>query len=162
VDIKKLARISLRGAGHRVLGVGQRASQYERRRNGARFSETGYEYLHLMVDDHSRVAYAELLDDLTTACAIAFLERALAWFADRGVQVHAVMSDNGSCYAARAYGRALAKRGINHHRTRLRPRLRQHERASHGARDVPPPLQLATTPRQPRPPTAGLATEQPR
>jgi transposase InsO family protein len=123
VDIKKLARISVRGAGHRVLGVGQRASQYERRRNGGRFSETGYEYLHVMVDDHSRVAYAELLDDLTAACAIAFLERALAWFADRGVQVRAVMSDNGSCYAARAYGRALAERGIKHHRTRpYRPR----------------------------------------
>ena len=123
IDIKKLARISVRGAGHRMLGVGQRASQYERRRDGHRFSETGYEYLHVMVDDHSRVAYAELLNDLTAACAIDFLARALAWFRDRGVEVRAAMTDNGSCYVAGSFSNALAQRGIKHHRTRpYRPR----------------------------------------
>jgi transposase InsO family protein len=123
VDIKKLARISKLGAGHRMLGVGQRGSQYERHRGGRRFSETGYEYLHVMVDDHSRLAYAELLADLTADCAIAFFQRALAWFADRGVHVRAVMSDNGSCYVAAAYGHFLARLGIKHHRTRpYRPR----------------------------------------
>ena len=58
---------------------------------------TGFEYVHVMIDDHSRLAYAEVLDDLTAACAIAFLRRAVAWFAERGVHVQAVMSDNGSC-----------------------------------------------------------------
>jgi transposase InsO family protein len=123
VDLKKLARISVRGAGHRMLGVGQRGSQYARHLDGRRFGETRYEYLHVMVDDHSRLAYAELLDDLTAACAIAFLERALAWFGERGVQVRALLSDNGSCYIADSYGRALRRLGIKHHRTRpYRPR----------------------------------------
>jgi transposase len=56
VDIKKLARISARGAGHRVLG--HRASQYQRRVAGCKRGHTGYEYVHVMVDDHSRLAYA--------------------------------------------------------------------------------------------------------
>lgn len=123
VDIKKLARISVRGAGHRVLGVGQRQSQHSRRVDGRKTSSTGYEYLHVMIDDHSRVAYAELLDDLTSACAIAFLRRGVAWFAERGVHVHAVMSDNGSCYIAHQYAAALDQLGLKHHRIRpYRPR----------------------------------------
>ena len=64
---------------------------------------TGYEYVHVMVDDHSRLAYAEVLDDLTARCAIAFLRRAVAWFAERGVEIQAVMTDNGSCYVAHAH-----------------------------------------------------------
>lgn len=63
---------------------------------------TGYEYLHVMIDDYSRLAYADVVDDLTAACAIAFLRRALAWFAERGVRIQAVMTDNGSCYTAHA------------------------------------------------------------
>ena len=50
-----------------------------------------------MIDDHSRLAYTEVLDGLTAACASAFLRRAVRWFADRGVRVRAVMTDNGSC-----------------------------------------------------------------
>jgi hypothetical protein len=57
---------------------------------------TGFEYLHVMIDDRTRLAYAELLGDLTAACAVAFLRRAVAWFADRGVRIQALMSDNGS------------------------------------------------------------------
>ena len=72
VDIKKLARISVRGAGHRVLGLGERRSQVSHHVAGRKTYSTGYEYLHVMIDDHSRVAYAELLDDLTAACAVAF------------------------------------------------------------------------------------------
>ena len=62
-----------------------------------------------MVDDHSRLAYAEVLEDLTARCAVAFLRRAVAWFAERGVRVEAVMSDNGSAYLAHAYADALAR-----------------------------------------------------
>jgi transposase InsO family protein len=123
VDIKKLARISVRGAGHRVFGISSRRSQYGHRVEGRMTHSTGYEYLHVMIDDHSRVAYAELLDDLTAACAIAFLRRGLAWFANRGVEVRAVMSDNGSCYTAHAYAAALRQLGLKHRRTRpYRPR----------------------------------------
>src|SRR5262249_21705516 len=80
VDLQKLARISSRGAGHRVLG--HRGSQHARRVDGRMSGVTGYEYVHVMIDDHTRLAYAEVLTDLTAACAIAFLGRAVVWFAD--------------------------------------------------------------------------------
>src|SRR6266498_5719077 len=67
VDIKQLGRISERGAGHRVLG--HRASQFERKIDGKWRQVTGFEYLHVMIDDHSRLAYAEVLDGLTAAYA---------------------------------------------------------------------------------------------
>jgi transposase InsO family protein len=121
VDIKQLGRISVRGAGHRVLG--HRQSQYGKRVDGRLTRVTGFEYLHVMIDDHTRLAYAELLDDLTAACAIAFLRRAVAWFAERGVRVRAVMSDNGACYTAHAYRAALHQLGLKHLRiTPGRPR----------------------------------------
>jgi hypothetical protein len=91
VDIKKLGRISARGAGHRVLG--HRGSRHARRLDGRLTGMTGHEYVHVMIDDHSRLAYAEVLDDLTAACAITFLRRAIDWFAERGVRVRAVMTD---------------------------------------------------------------------
>lgn len=117
VDIKKLGRISARGAGHRVLG--HRKSQYARRIDGRLRKLTGFEYVHVMIDDHTRLAYAEVLDDLTASCAIAFLRRAVAWFADRGVHVQAVMSDNGSCYIAHAYSEALRQLALKH--LRIKP-----------------------------------------
>ena len=113
----------MRGAGHRVLGVGARQSQHSRRVARRKTYSTGYEYLHVMIDDHSRVAYAELLDDLTAACAIAFLRRALVWFAERDVQVRAVMTDNGGAYVAHDYAAALRQFGLKHLRTKpYRPR----------------------------------------
>lgn len=115
VDIKKLGRI--RGAGHRVTG--SRASQRRTRREGRLRGVAGWEYVHVIVDDHSRLAYAEVLDDLTAGCAVAFLRRAVAWFAERGVRVEAVMSDNGSCYIAHAYADALNELGLRH--LRIKP-----------------------------------------
>ena len=76
-----------------------------------------------MVDDHSRLAYAEVLPTLSARCAVAFLRRGVAWFADRGVQIKAVMSDNGSAYVANAHRQALAELGLRHLRIRpYRPR----------------------------------------
>ncbi len=115
VDIKQLGRI--RGAGHRVTG--SRASQKRTRHEGRRRGVAGWEYVHVMVDDHSRLAYAEVLADLSASCAIAFLRRAIAWFAERGVRVEAVMSDNGSCYLAHAYADALHELGLRH--LRIKP-----------------------------------------
>lgn len=118
VDIKTLGRISRLGAGHRV--VGHRRSQ---RRGQRRGGVTRFEHVHVMVDDHSRLAYAEVLPTLTAACAVAFLRRAVAWFAERGVRVSAVMSDNGSAYVAHSYRQALAELGLRHLRIRpYRPR----------------------------------------
>jgi transposase InsO family protein len=117
VDIKRLGRISARGAGHRVLG--HRASQYKRTLAGRRMRATGHEYVHVMIDDHSRLAYAEVLEGLTASCACAFLRRAVAWYAERGVRVQAVMTDNGSCYLAHSYRQALAELGLR--QLRIKP-----------------------------------------
>lgn len=105
VDIKPLGRIA--GIGHRIHG--------DRR---ARVKGIGWEYVHVAVDDHSRVAYVEVLaDQLGTSCA-AFLTRARAWFAARGVTVRRVMSDNGSGYVSRAFRTACAGAALRHLRTR--------------------------------------------
>jgi transposase InsO family protein len=115
VDIKRLGRI--RGVGHRITG--SRASQRRTRRQGRLRGVSGWEYVHVMIDDHSRLAYAEVLDDLTSSCAVAFLRRAVAWFAQHGVHVRAVMSDNGSCYIAYQYAAALRELGLRH--LRIKP-----------------------------------------
>jgi transposase InsO family protein len=105
VDIKPLGRIA--GVGHRIHG--------DRR---ARVKGIGWEYVHVAIDDHSRVAYVEVLaDQLGTSCA-AFLQRALAWFAARGVTVRRVMSDNGSGYVSRAFRGVCAAHAARHLRTR--------------------------------------------
>jgi transposase InsO family protein len=117
VDIKQLGRISVRGAGHRV--VGHRKSQWSRRIDGTQRQLTGYEYLHVIIDDYTRLAYAEVLADLTAASAIAFLRRAIAWYADRGVRVQALMSDNGSAFTSHAYAKALHELGLRH--LRIKP-----------------------------------------
>jgi transposase InsO family protein len=121
VDIKQLGRISARGAGHRM--VGHRRSKFQLRVDGVPRRVTRFEYVHVMVDDHTRLAYAEVLRTLTARCAIEFLRRASAWFAERGVKIKAVMSDNGSAYVAHAYRQALAELGLRHLRIRpYRPR----------------------------------------
>jgi transposase InsO family protein len=121
VDIKQLGRISERGAGHRM--VGHRKSQVAARVDGVKRGLTRFEYLHVMIDDHSRLAYAEVLPTLTAGCAIAFLRRAHTWFAQRGVRIRSLMSDNGSAYIAHAYRQALADLGLRHLRIRpYRPR----------------------------------------
>ena len=104
-----------------MLGV--RKSQYAHRVRGRLTRETGYEFVHVMIDDHSRLAYAEVLDDLTAVSAIAFLHRAVAWFAERGVRIRRVMTDNGSCFIAHAYLAACRELGLRHLRIRpYRPR----------------------------------------
>ena len=121
VDIKQLGRISERGAGHRM--VGHRKSRIRGHVDGVERGLTRFEYLHVMIDDHSRLAYAEVLPTLRASCAIACLRRGVSWFAQRGVQVKAVMSDNGSAYVARAYRTALAELGLRHLRIQpYRPR----------------------------------------
>ncbi len=117
VDIKQLGRISGRGAGHRM--VSNRGSQISTHRHGEPYRPTGFEYVHVMIDDHSRLAYAEVLDALSAKAAIAFLRRAVAWFSERGVTIERVMTDNGSAYISYAHRRALAELNIRH--VRIRP-----------------------------------------
>jgi transposase InsO family protein len=117
VDIKQLGRILQ--PGHRVTG--DKRSRITR--GPKRLGVAGWEYVHVMVDDHSRLAYAEVLEGFTAGCAVAFLGRAVAWFAERGVKIRAVMTDNGSCYVSHAHRAALRELGLRHLRIKpYRPR----------------------------------------
>jgi transposase InsO family protein len=121
VDIKQLGRISVRGAGHRVTG--RRNTTVKRNVGGVERKLTRFEYVHVMVDDHSRLAYAEVLAGLTAKCAVVFLRRAVGWFAERGVKIRAVMTDNGACYVSHAHRAALRELGLRHLRIKpYRPR----------------------------------------
>ena len=82
-----------------------------------------FKFYELRDNLHSRLAYAQVLPTLTARCAITFLHRALAWFRERGVEVKAVMSDNGSADVAAAYRRAVAELGLRQLRIKpYRPR----------------------------------------
>jgi transposase InsO family protein len=120
VDVKKLGRISALGAGHRFTS--HRASQNTRKRAGAgrRLKTTGWEFVHVMVDDHSRLAYAEVFqgERENARQAVAFLRRGLRFFAGHGVRVERVMSDNGSGYVSKAYALACRALGVRHTRIR--------------------------------------------
>ncbi len=112
IDIKKLGRIIR--PGHRVTG-----SRADRRDQG----KIGWEFVHVCVDDHSRLAYAEVLPDEKAQTAIGFLGRAVAFYARHNITVQRLMTDNGSAYRAHAHAIACAKLGIRHLTTQpYRPR----------------------------------------
>ena len=98
IDVKKLGRIPP-GGGWRAHGRG--------RDGHGGHSRVGYAYIHSAVDDHSRVAYSEVLADERAVTAVAFWQRARSWFAERGVSVRAVLTDNGSCYRSADFARAF-------------------------------------------------------
>jgi transposase InsO family protein len=114
IDVKKLGRI--RGVGHRISG--SRASQGKTRINGRATGIAGWEYVHVAVDDYSRLAYVEVLDDERATTAAGFLRRALAYFARYGIHVERVLTDNGSAYRATIHALACRALGIKHLRTR--------------------------------------------
>jgi transposase InsO family protein len=107
LDGKKLGRID--GIGHRITG--DRTGQSRKR-------GTGWEFLHVAVDDASRLAYTALMPDEKKESAVRFLEDALAWFSAHGVVVERVMTDNGSAYRSRMFASVLQARGLRHTRTR--------------------------------------------
>jgi transposase InsO family protein len=113
VDIKKLGRIP-DGGGHRSLG---RAAGRRNKTGTAANRRPGYAYLHNAVDDHSRLAYTEILADEKQETAAGFWERANAYFESCGITVKRVLTDNGSCYRSHAFKDALGPE-IKHKRTR--------------------------------------------
>jgi transposase InsO family protein len=119
IDIKKLGRI--RSPGKRV-GFRLTNSGKPRRRDadGHDRGTTGWEYVHVAVDDYSRLAYAEVLADEKAATAIGFLRRARAFFARYGIHVERILTDNGSAYISVAHAVACRTLGIRHLRTRPR------------------------------------------
>ena len=121
VDVKKLGNVP-DGGGWRYVGRQQgsrnRSATQGKPRN--RFSNplVGTAFVHTVLDDHSRVAYAEIHDDETAATAVAVLRRAVAWFAARGVRIERVLSDNGSAYRSRLWREACAELAVTPKHTR--------------------------------------------
>ena len=113
VDIKKLGRIPA-GGGHQVLG---RAAGVRNKTGTPANRRPGYAYLHNAVDDHSRLAYSEILADEKKETAAGFWSRANAYFNSVGITVARVLTDNGSCYRSHAFNEALGD-GIKHKYTR--------------------------------------------
>jgi len=124
VDVKKLGKVP-DGGGWRYVGreQGEKNRAATAARTGAPKSQyrqplIGTCYLHTVLDDHSRVAYVEAHDDETKETAASVLRNAVAWFADRGVSVRRVLSDNGGAYRSHHWADTCAELGITHKRTR--------------------------------------------
>ena len=111
VDVKKLGRIQ-GGAGHRITGRKHTHAGRERKRH------VGWEYVHVCVDDATRLAYVEVLCDEKATTAIGFLRRALAFYAAHGIAVQRLMTDNGPAYVSLAHTLACRALGLRHLRTR--------------------------------------------
>jgi transposase InsO family protein len=105
IDIKKLGRFET--VGHRITGV-----RSERTRHA------GWEFVHVCIDDASRIAYSQIKHDEKKRSAVAFLKAAVAYYKSLGVTVARVMTDNGSCYRAKAFARACKRLKLKHIRTR--------------------------------------------
>ena len=108
VDIKKQGRIPA-GGGWRVHGRDRRPNRHR---------GPGYDFIHAAVDDRSRLAYAEILADERKETASGFMTRAIGFFAERGITVERVLTDNGSCYRSREFACTLADAGVGHRFTR--------------------------------------------
>jgi transposase InsO family protein len=118
IDVKKLGRIQ-GGAGKRVHGDGRQHYNPRRTDRAGRVRNTvGWEFVHVCVDDYSRLAYAEVLPDEKATTAIGFLRRALAFFQRHGIRVERLLTDNGSAYRSRVHALACSTLGLRHLRTR--------------------------------------------
>ena len=116
IDVKKLGRIQA-GAGHRVSGkrryTGQRIDA-----EGVVRQTVGWEFVHIAIDDATRLAYVEVLGDEQATTAIAFLGRAVVFYASHGITVERLLTDNGSAYRSNIHAIACRALGIKHLRTR--------------------------------------------
>jgi transposase InsO family protein len=116
IDVKKLGRFE-HGAGHRIAGRPRR-NRSRTDAAGRRRSQVGWEYVHVAIDDCTRLAYAEVLTDEKATTAIGFLRRALGFFERYGIKVERLLTDNGSAYRSTVHAIACRALGIRHLRTR--------------------------------------------
>jgi transposase len=114
IDVKKLGRIQ-GGAGWRVRGGPQHYNRTRTDQDGVIRRTVGWEYVHVAIDDHSRLAYAEVLPDEKATTIAAFLRRALAFFARYGIRVEQILTDNGGGYRSTLHALACRRLGIRHH-----------------------------------------------
>jgi transposase InsO family protein len=121
VDVKKLGNVP-DGGGWRYVGRAQgrrhRSATPGKARNAYRNPKMGTAFVHTVIDDHSRVAYAEIHDDERAGTAVDVLRRAVEWFAARGVRVERVLSDNGNAYRSHAWRQTCQQLGVTPKRTR--------------------------------------------
>ena len=122
IDVKKLGRIQ-GGAGKRITGTRRNPKRSRTDKDGIERRITGWECVHIAIDDATRLAYAEVLPDEKATTAIAFLRRALVFFGRHGMHVQELLTDNGSAYRSTVHAIACRALGIRHLRTR--PHQRQ-------------------------------------
>jgi transposase InsO family protein len=115
IDIKKLGRFNQ--VGHRITGDRTRQSSRRGIRQGEAWG-AGWEFVHVAIDDNSRIAFAKVMPNEKKRSATAFLRAAVAYYASLGVRIQRVMSDNGACYKSCAFRRACKQLGLRHIRTR--------------------------------------------
>lgn len=118
IDVKKLGRIQ-GGAGKRVSATKHYTGTYTDKA-GRRHGKAGWEFVHIAIDDYSRLAYAEVLPDEQATTAVAFLKRAIDYYKRHGITVERVITDNGSPYVSTLHALACRQLGIRHLRTRPR------------------------------------------
>jgi transposase InsO family protein len=116
IDVKKLGRIQ-GGAGHRVTGR-RRGNPTKTDGSGIRRRQVSWEYVHVAIDDATRLAYAEVLTDEKAPTVVAFLARAVAFYRRHGIRTERLMTDNGSGYRSAIHAIACRTLGIRHLRTR--------------------------------------------
>ena len=117
IDVKKLGRIH-DGAGHRITGKRGRYTGRRTDAEGTRRNTVGWEYVHIAIDDATRLAYVEVLENEQASTAIGFLRRAVAHYASYGITTHALITDNGSAYRSTVHAIACRALRIRHLRTR--------------------------------------------
>jgi len=117
IDVKKLGRIQ-GGAGKRIFGGHSHYNRTFTDRDGKRRTTVGWDYVHIAIDDATRLAYAEVLSDEKAITAVGFLRRAVAFFDRHGVSVERLITDNGSPYRSTVHAIACRALGIRHLRTR--------------------------------------------
>lgn len=112
IDIKKLGRFER--VGHRITGDRRGQSSARGRPQGG----YGWEYVHVAIDDHSRLSFTRIHANEKAVSAVAHLKAAIAWYEKLGIKVERVMTDNGSCYKAHAFAKACRELGLRHIRTK--------------------------------------------
>ena len=111
IDIKKLGKF--KRIGHRITGDRRGSSNLRSRGQGP-----GWEYVHVCIDDASRIAFSQVMKNERKGCAVAFLKAAVAYYVSLGVKVERVMTDNGACYKSIAFQKACKRLGLKHIRTK--------------------------------------------
>jgi transposase InsO family protein len=117
IDVKKLGRIGPKGPGRRITGR-KNHNRHLIDAAGVDRRLVGWEYVHIAIDDCSRLAYAEVLSDEKGTTAVGFLQRAITFYERHGITVQSVMTDNGSAYLSTLHALACRRRRIKHIRTR--------------------------------------------